>query len=397
MRTNPLIPRRHSSLWKATAACAITMSLTLAACSSSESDAKSGSSSSGSTSSDEFIETGGKNVDDIATKIAAERKKGDVPKADIGLVLVTGTEGAIRDAVGVQEAANKLGWKVQTVDAAGDVQKMRSAMANFVNQKKDAIVMVALPTASVSSQLADAKKKGIPVINIAAVDEEVPGVSAQYSGNATAVGEVMAQKLLDSTKSGDKVAMLTSPAISFQRAADIPIRKGLKDGGRKVIERNINTANLASDVKTNLNAILDANSDLSAIWADVSAEPGIIAPILKQRGLCGKIKVYGSLWITQTIDSIKDGCITGTITSPTGFMGYAAIDQIAQNLTAGTAPEPNVEALESSWGIDFQNGDSVVVVEKANLDAGGTALTPAYDYRSFFTKLWTDQFGLEAK
>ncbi len=71
---------------------------------------------------------------------------------------------------------------MSAVDAAGDSTKSESDTVAFVNEGVGAIVDISNPTGAITQGIAEARAKGIPVINIGGAQNPSANVEAQGCG-----------------------------------------------------------------------------------------------------------------------------------------------------------------------------------------------------------------------
>lgn len=375
------------------------LTLVAAACSSSSSTststANASASASSTASSVALSQSSTVAVTDAAKKVAASRPTGvKLPKETIGLVNVLyESETAQRIQAGFVAAAKMLGWTVDAVDAGGDPTKSAADMASFINQKVNAIIDLSNATESISAQLAQARKAGIPVVNIGGLQDSNPNLLAQYVNNDAAMAQELAAYMLTKLPAKATVAMDEAPILKSERVRDSITSAALNTKGATLVTHDVNLANLVSDVQTATNAQIEANPNLSAIWTDIDSEVPVIAQVLKTRGLCGKIQVYGFYDDQPSLQYMRENCVTALVTEPGGLTGYVAADQLAQYFARHVAVAPSLAPLNAQWGIHLEDGPSTRIIDSANIPPAGQYAPPYYDYTSFFQTVWTSEFG----
>jgi ABC-type sugar transport system substrate-binding protein len=331
-----------------------------------------------------------------AEAFAATRPTGvTLEPKKIGLVNVLySSDTARRIQEAFIEAATKLGWTVDAVDANGDPTKMQAAMANFVNQKVDAIINLSNATGAISQQLAAAKDANIPVILVGGAQDPDPNLKYSYVIDDVAQAQMGADYMVKHiTPPGSQVAVYEAPVLLSIRLRSDTATAALKDNGFEVVPVPIDIANLVDDVNTKTNALLASNPNLSAIVVPMDVQVPMVAQILKQRGLCGKIQLYGYYDALQNLQAIADGCATSVVAVPANTAAYAAADQLAQYFSQGTEPAPDIATQEKAWGVQLQNGPSTIVIDKTNLPPAGEFVPTYYDVVGFFDKIWESEFG----
>lgn len=98
-----------------------------------------------------------------ADQAASGARSGDVNKL-LGIVTISATDANnARVIAGATAAAEKAGWKVEVVDAAGNADTANSAINNFVTKDAGMIFDLVFPVTSLGAGLNAARGKGIPV------------------------------------------------------------------------------------------------------------------------------------------------------------------------------------------------------------------------------------------
>ncbi|MBB3999069.1 ABC-type sugar transport system substrate-binding protein [Aureimonas pseudogalii] len=83
----------------------------------------------------------------------------------LGIVSISATEANnVRYIAGATAAAEKAGWTVSVIDAAGSADQANSAIQNFASRGAGAIIDMVFPFSSIGAGLAAAKDAGIPVV-----------------------------------------------------------------------------------------------------------------------------------------------------------------------------------------------------------------------------------------
>lgn len=338
------------------------VALALAACGSS-SDAGSGSGSSSSGSS------GGNTV--------AGKK--------IGLLyIVKAAEFSNRNGAAVNEAAKALDWTVSEQDPAGDPQKAITGLSGFVTRKQDAILSATWEASVIRQPLLAAQQAKIPVVDIWGGIQPSDLFAGTLATDETDFGRAGSEAFLAKLQAGDTVAMLTSSAFTFGSARDKVFKELAEAKGVKVVAtHDTDYTNPQADTTKAVKDILAANPDLTGFFADSSLHIPALAPILKEKNLCGKVKVLGFYGDLPNLAAVRDGCVDIIADAPVMAQSWVVMDLLAKHFADGSAIPTSFPA-----GYPFDPSE-VILVTKDNVPAdANTYVDVDFDYKKFFTDRW---------
>lgn len=122
-------------------------------------------------------------------------------------------------AKGVQEAAAKIGWTVRVLDGQGDQAGIQNAFGQALALNPAGIVIGGFDPKTTSSQLAQAKAAGIPVIGWHAVGDPGPSTDPELFTNVTTkvddVAKISAQYIIAKSNGTAGVVVFTDDSIPF--------------------------------------------------------------------------------------------------------------------------------------------------------------------------------------
>jgi len=330
---------------------------------------------------------------------AKEGHKVKLPHETIGIVnVLQASEAAQRLQAGVEQAAKILGWKVSSIDAAGDPNKSEAAMVTFVNEGVGAIVDLSNPTAAITQGLAQARAKNIPVINIGGVQNPSKNIEAQYYGDPTDLAAALDKYMFAHLPKHPQIAEFTSKIEYDEQKRDAQFAKDAKAAGATVYTYPISYANLAGDTTTAAHTALQAHPGINAFWGDTDAEFPIVAQVLKSQNKCASVKNFNFYDDLINLKTIPTGCGTAIVTSPVGSDGWAAVDQFAEFFARHksiTSFPPTWTQLENSiYSVDIRSGKAIEVITKSNLPPAGKYVTPKTNYQAFYAAKWKAEYGI---
>jgi ABC-type sugar transport system substrate-binding protein len=380
----------------------------------------SGSSSSGSTGSEEgsteaasngeFVEMMGDSKYSTPTLESKEEaeEKGEAfasetnPKPaklapiKVGVLLIAGTvESVRRSEYEFVTAAKALGWSPITCDAQGLTTGFTSCMNTLLNQGAKAIATIGIEPSLIAPQLAEAKAKGVPVIEYAG-KVEMGGYSGAYYPDDAKVGQVVSDYFIEQVEArgGSEVAEHSFPA-GFTEERLEQLTNALKSKPEiKVVQKStvdaadpVGSAAKATETAItqfpNLAGILETfdtaiAGDAQAIATKLPGKTGEEIPLLVGFNANLGTQVYMRKGIIAAVGDVN------YVAS-----GWVAADQLAEYFGRETAlsKEPRPE-----YPIEFDNPK---LVKADELPEGETYIPDESNYQAFFKAKWKKEFGVE--
>jgi ABC-type sugar transport system substrate-binding protein len=200
----------------------------------------------------------------------------------------------------------------ELLDGQNKVEVQVSLMETLVSQGAAVIFLQPIDSVALAPSIAKAKRSGIPVItlNIDATETHAAHVEMNHYFGAMDI----AKTLGDAMGGKGKVAILNAPPgiiIRDQRT------KGFVDGlkehppGIEIVADQVADwdRKRAQDV---LNTILAANPDLGGVYGVNDSMALGAVDIAKEKGLIGKLVIFGNDGETAALESIAAGELTGT-------------------------------------------------------------------------------------
>ena len=222
----------------------------------------------------------------------------------------------IRDRDMFVYTASRLGAEVDVQNANGDVQRQIQQIETFVQQEKDAIVIIAVDSYSLAEVVERANQAGIPVISY---DRLIQNAHSDLfiTVNSEDVGREMGRVLQNKLPDGGKVAMIIGPEkdTNSQLVAQ-GFRQYLLHTNLEVIEEiQINTWRPEYGFKY-ANEMLDRHEDIVAIMCANDGLAGFAIQALSQRQLAGEILVTGQDADIEASQRIVEGTQIMTVYKP---------------------------------------------------------------------------------
>src|SRR3954447_7275927 len=259
---------------------------------------------------------------------------------------------------GAKEAAKAAGVELVIHNANNVESSQNDAMENYITQKVDGIILVAIDVNGVKPAVTAAKTAGIPVI---AVDAQIPdGDNAAFVGvDNTAAGEDIGKFYADyvKTKLGGSAKLGVIGALNsfIQNQRLDGFKKAVTDSGAKVTFLDtVDGQNVQDVALTAAENLMTANPDMTALYAP--GEPALIGAIsaVSSQKMTDKVKVFGWDLTAQAIKGIDEGWIVAVVQQDPFQEGEAGVNTILK-LKKGEKIEPNIDI-------------PVTIVTKENVD-----------------------------
>ena len=238
-----------------------------------------------------------------------------------------------------EEECESRGYEVTVTDAEGDASKQLSDISSLIQKDVDAIVVLPVSSNSIDEGITAAYDAGIP---IATVLRDTPNVADKYvcfSGtNDVEIGKIGGEWIADVTGGKGKIVYIAGRA-GVSTAEDRTV------GFHSVIDEYPDLELVAeqdgnynrSDAMTVMEAILQANSDIDAVWCANDEMAGGVCQAISAAGR-EDILVCGANFQKDAYDRLMSGEQAADITTPCAMV-IPAIDSVVTVLEGGTVTE----------------------------------------------------------
>ena len=253
----------------------------------------------------------------------------------------------------VKEACAAEGVNVIDLSpTVADAAQQKDSVDNAINRGVQGIIIGAIDNRAFGESLRRAAAKKIVCVAVdTAIDD--PQITALAQTDNLASARVMGQYIVDHVSTKGKVLILGG-TLGHQTG------DARRDGVRQVLEANGYTvifraadwdAAKALEIATNE---LQANPDIVAVFG--CWDPGALAGLsaVKQRGLLGKVKVFGFDGLPAAFKSIKDGELTATIKQDNKQMAQVIVHSVVAQIKGQPAVK---KLLIDGFVIDGANVD----------------------------------------
>jgi ribose transport system substrate-binding protein len=245
---------------------------------------------------------------------------------------------------GAKQAADKAGAKLVIFNANNVAAAQNSAIEDYVAQKVDGIVLIAIDVNGVKPAVTAAKKAGIPVV---AIDARIPdGDNAAFIGvDNKGAGEQIGKYFADYAKSkmgGSAKVGIVGALNSFIQNQRLDGFKAAAEGAGVKFLDTVDGQNIQDVALTAAENLMTANPDMNALYA--TGEPalvGAISAVTSQQGT-GKVKVFGWDLTAQAIKGIDEGWIVAVVQQDPFQEGVAGVETVLK-IKKGETVNPSID------------------------------------------------------
>ncbi|MER8530256.1 substrate-binding domain-containing protein [Mesorhizobium sp. M0814] len=259
---------------------------------------------------------------------------------------------------GAQKAADAAGAKLVIFNANNVPSAQNDAIENYITQKVDGIILVAIDVNGVKPAITAAKAAGIPVI---AIDAQIPdGDNISFIGvDNTKAGEDIGKFYADYVKTDmagkAKIGIVGALNSFIQNQRLDGFKKAVTESGQAVTFLDIvdgqNVQETALSASENL---MTANPDMNSLYA--TGEPALLGAVsaVTSQGRTGDVKVFGWDLTKQAVQGIDDGWVVAVVQQDPAGEGKAAVEALGK-LKKGEKIDPIINI-------------PVTIVTKKNVD-----------------------------
>lgn len=306
-----------------------------------------------------------------------ENSQKDKDEIKIGFTIDTLVlERWIRDRDVFTAVAQELGAEVDVQNANNDLEKQKRQIRDFVEEKMDVIVIVAVDSYGLTEEVDTAREKGIKVISY---DRLIQGTMTDLyiTVDNESVGEEMAKVMMEKLPDGGSVVMICGPE-SDANSQDVAkgFEKAIKESQLHIVKKtNVNSWK----PETGFAAVNDAIAELDEIdgvMCGNDAIAGYAIKALSEKQMAGKVVVTGQDADLEACQRIVEGTQTMTVYKPIERLAKVAAkcavkmangEQIVgKDIGENNVKETNDGKEVPYWGlppiaVTKENMDSVII------------------------------------
>lgn len=258
----------------------------------------------------------------------------------IGLALDTYSNAICAEIARIfEETCKERGYEMTITDGEGDSSKQLADISTLIQKNVDAIIVLPVSSNSVDEGIVAAYDAGIP---IATVLRDAPNVSDKYvcfSGtDDVELGSIGGQWIADATGGEGKIVYITgrtgvstaeNRTVGFHQVVD-------QYPGLEIVAEQDGNYN-RSDAMTVMEAILQANPEIDAVWCANDEMAGGACQAISAANRQG-ILVGGANFQSDAYDRLMSGEQAADITTPCAMV-IPAIDAVVTVIEGGTVTE----------------------------------------------------------
>ncbi len=239
---------------------------------------------------------------------------------------------------GVEQAGEDLGVKaIFDGPVNWDLDQQVAVIENYITRQVDGMAVAPLSSEVIDPLIKKAIDAGIPVVTFN-TDSPTSERIAFFGQDLVAVAREQGGMVADYINE-EGVVLITScdAAAPWSQMREQGVREGLAKYPKIKVITNI--CNAKGDEQTTYAAIENAmlaNPDITAVASlDAVTTPAVGRYILRN-GLAGKIIQVGHDLMPETLDNIKAGATTATLSQNPYAQGYEPVKALYEHLTEGT-------------------------------------------------------------
>lgn len=244
---------------------------------------------------------------------------------------------------GAQKAADASGDKLVIFNANNDAAAQNSAIENYVQQKVDGLIVVAIDVNGIMPAVKLASDAGIPTVAIDAILPEGPQKSQIGVDNGKAGGDIGAY-FLDYVKKNmggkAKVGIVGALNSYIQNVRQKGFEDAIKSDGIETVGV-VDGQNIQDNALAAAENLITGNPDMTTIYA--TGEPALLGAIaaVQSQNKQDSIKVFGWDLTAQAIAGLDAGYVVAVVQQDPSGEGKAAVEALAK-LTSGASVEKSI-------------------------------------------------------
>ena len=241
---------------------------------------------------------------------------------------------------GAQKAADAAGANLVIFNANNDPAAQNNAIENFIQQKVNGLIVVAIDTNGIMPAVKAADAAGIPVV---AVDAVLPAdgpqkaqIGVDNEGAGRAIGEHFLKVVKADMGGSAKLGIVGALNSTIQNIRQKGFEDVVKTDSNITMAGVVDGRNVQDSALSAAENLITANPDLTAIYA--TGEPALLGAVaaIESQGKQGQVKLVGWDLTASAIKGIDGGYVVGVVQQDPAGMGAAAVDALMKIHGGGT-------------------------------------------------------------
>ena len=255
----------------------------------------------------------------------------------------------IRDRDVFVYTAQGLGADVDVQNANGNIDRQIQQIEEFIYQRKDVIVIVAVDSFGLRDVVNQANNASIPVISYDRLIQNAKS-DLYITVNSEMVGEAMAEVVKERLPEGGNVVMITGPETDANSRLVAGGFKGFLEGTNvRIIDETPVQAWTSEYGFLAAHEALENHDNIDAIMSGNDGLAGFVIQALSERQLAGQIIVTGQDADIEACQRIVEGTQTMTVYKPIETLAARAAE-FAVMLALGEELTEVTETMENTIG-----------------------------------------------
>jgi ribose transport system substrate-binding protein len=244
---------------------------------------------------------------------------------------------------GAQKAAKAAGADLTIFNSNNDPSAQNNAIETYIQQKVDALLVVAIDVNGIKPAITEAKKAGIPVVTIDAIvngDNDVQvGVDNLKVGKD--IGTYTANYIKKSLKGKADVGVVGALNSYIQNVRLDGFKAGLAAAPGAKLGTTVDGQNVQDQAQTAAENLISGNPDMQVVYA--TGEPALIGLVaaVSAQSATDRVKIFGWDLSAQAIKGIDQGFVMAVVQQDPEGEGKAAVNA-ALKLIAKQPVEKNI-------------------------------------------------------
>ena len=245
---------------------------------------------------------------------------------------------------GAQKAADAAGDKLVIFNANNDASAQNSAIENYIQQKVDGIIVVAIDVNGIMPAVKEAADAGIPVVAIDAILPDGPQKAQIGVDNAKAgtdIGTYFVDYVKKNADGKAKVGIVGALNSYIQNLRQKGFEDTIKGADGIQTVGVVDGQNIQDNALAAAENLITGNPDMTAIYA--TGEPALLGAVaaVQSQGKQGSIKVFGWDLTAQAIAGLDAGYVVAVVQQDPAGEGKAAVEALGK-LTGGGSVEKSI-------------------------------------------------------
>jgi ribose transport system substrate-binding protein len=240
---------------------------------------------------------------------------------------------------GATDQAKKRGVSLVIYNANNNPNLQNDAIETYVNDKVDALLVLAIDANGIKPAIADAVKAGIPVLTVDTMvnGANIASVGVDNKESGRELGKLVGKYLIEANGSHD-VGVVGALNSFIQNLRLDGFKEGLASADPKAkIVATVDGQNVQNVAQNAAENLLTANANLGAAYG--TGEPAMVGLMAAAKSHPGmKMKVFGWDLNAQGIKAIDEGLVGIVVQQEAYKLGAAAVDAAVDVLDGKKIP-----------------------------------------------------------